>query len=461
MKRLKINPIQAAAHMYGSGGFENGYFSLFGEQRNVHFNGGGGGGSEENPDPAKEALLVQIRALFDKKLEERSFTNAADVTAAITKHLDGLNLDALRAFDQTKIDEKIRNIAAEVEKQSRNGGAGEKRNAFKESIGKALEQAEIVHRSGGSDKREIVFNVRAAVVMDTTNTVDNTDIPEDILDSFTIGAFVEKRRGRQYISDLATIVPTPNITEYKTWLEEGSEEGAFAIVAEGGLKPLASAALVRNTAEVKKVAGKYVVTEEFVKFKKQIFEIIKKLIRQKMIRDYNAIITADLIAASVGYTGTILDGTIENANDYDAVVAVIAQAQSLDFFPDVIVLHPQDAARWRITKDAEGRYLFPVGPDGTMVGLTPIISTYQTVGRFTIGESGLFTIEEDTIIVRMGYGISFSVVGGNVQNLEHDFDHNRMRMIVEMFFRDYLATPHIGAYITATFASVKAALETA
>jgi hypothetical protein len=462
MKRLKINPIQAAAHMFLSGGFEKGYFSLFGEQRNVHFNGGGGGNPD--PDPAKEALLVQIRGLFKTELETRNFANGDAVNAAIAKHLEGLNLDALRAFDQTKIDENIRNIAAEVEKQSRNGVATEKRNAFKDTLAKKMEELEIIHRSGGSDKREITFNTRAAVIMTTDSTADNTDVPDDILDSFSLGAFVEKRRGQQFIYDLATVVPTPNITEYKTWLEEGSEEGAFAIVAEGGLKPLVSAAVVRNVAGVQKIAGKYIVTEEFVKFKKEIFTIIKKIVQQKMVREYNALLTADLIAASVGYTGTILDGTITDANDYDAIVALIAQAQTLNFYPDVAVLHPQDIARWRVTKDAEGRYLFPmttVNGVTEYVGLTVIPSTYQVVGRITIGESGLFTIEEDTITVRMGYGISFDVVGGNVQNLSHDFDHNRIRMIVEMFFRDYLATNHIGAYITANLATVKAALEAA
>lgn len=459
MKRLKIAfPQRAMTFVYGAGMESKDIPNEFGEQRNTHFNGGGGGNTDE------EKLITKIQGLFKTEIETRGLQNTEGITAAITKHLEGLNLDALRSFDPAKINDKLLAIAAEQEKITQRGNGGiQKRNGLKELFDKNMEQIEIVHRSGGSDKREFTFNTRAAAVMDTTNTVDSTLVPDDILDSFTLGAFVEKRRGRQFVYDLATRTTVPNITEYKTWLEEGSEEGAFAIVAEGALKPLVSMALVRNVAKTKKVAGKYVITEEFAKFKPQIFAIIKRLVNQKLVRDYSAIVTADVIAASVGYTGTLLDGTITAPTDYHAIGAVIAQAQSLNFFPDTLVIHPQDEWRIRLATDAEGRFLFPVTTaDGApnMLGLTIISSTYQVPGRFTVAEAGLFEIEEDTITVRLGYGINYTTAGGNVTSVDSDFDNNRMRLIVELFFRDYLATPYIGSIITATFASVKTALQT-
>lgn len=462
MKRLKIAfPQRATTFVYGANTESNEIPNLFGEQRNAHFNGGGGGGETD-----EEKLMLKIKGLFQTEIQTRGLQNTEGITAAINKHLEGLNLDALRGFEaeKTKIDAKILSIAAEQEKLAQRGSSVVARNAFKESLDAAMADIEVVHRSQGTDKREFKFNARAAVVMDTTNVVDSTVIPEEILDSFTLGAFVEKRRGRQFVYDLATRTTVPNITEYKTWLEEGSEQGAFAIVAEGALKPLVSQALVRNIAKTKKIAGKYVITEEFAKFKPQILAIVKRLINQKMVRDYSAIITADMIAASVGYTGTILDGTILAPTDYHAIGAVIAQEQSLNFNPDVLVIHPQDEWRIRLTTDADGRFLFPVTTqDGetNMLGLRIVTSTYQVPGRFSVAESGLFEIEEDTITVRLGYGINYTTGGGNVTSVDSDFDTNRMRMIVEMFFRDYLATPYIGSIVTATFASVKTALQSA
>jgi hypothetical protein len=102
----------------------------------------------------------------------------------------------------------------------------------------------------------------------------------------------------------------------------------------------------------------------------------------------------------------------------------------------------------------------------TLMGFRVITSTYQTIGSFTLGESGLFKIEEEPISIRIGYGINVvtatqTATGGAgtvVTAVDSDFDTNRLRLIVETWFNDWLPTPYIGAYVKVPFDTVKAAL---
>jgi hypothetical protein len=193
-----------------------------------------------------------------------------------------------------------------------------------------------------------------------------------------------------------------------------------------------------------------------------------------MMRDYSAQLVTDLNNQAATYVGTSLDATKVAPNDYDAIGAVAAQIETLNFIPDVLVLHPQD--KWRLTleTDSNGRPFLIVpamNADGitNLMGFRVITSTFQTAGSFTLGESGLFKIEEEPISLRIGYGINVvtttqtatGAAGSVVTAVDSDFDTNRLRLIVETWFNDWLPTPYIGSYVKASFATVKAALKTA
>ncbi|HYD90281.1 MAG TPA: hypothetical protein VEA37_02200 [Flavobacterium sp.] len=452
-------------------------------RRHCHFNNGGGAAAvetevdeeddedddnDEDDEPTKEerALLKKITVRMGKEFKKRGIKDKTSIAVLVANELKGLNMDELRKFgaDQTAAIASVTKIAGELEKikQRMTTGDGKaKINVINDMIEKRATDIEAIFKSKTKGK-EVTFNVRAAAVMTTDNTIDETTnaIPADLIESFSIAEFVGKRFGRQYIYDIADRTVVAEIDQYKTWLEEGDEQGAFAIVAEGATKPLVSTALVRNKAEAKKVAGKYIITEEFAKFRKNAYNIIRNLVMDKLVRDYNALISTDFQGEAAGYTGTVLDGTITAPNDYDAIGAVAAQMETLNFIPDTLILHPQDKWRIRLTKDAEGRYLFPMTTENGMtivLSLRLITSTYQTIGEFTLAEGGLYKIEEEPISVRIGYGIT--VTGASpVTNVVGDFDNNQLRVIVEMFFLSYLATPNVGSIVTAEFATVKAAL---
>jgi hypothetical protein len=260
---------------------------------------------------AHDALLEKVKETAKAEIETRGYQNKESVQALLDTALQGLPMEALRAFDGEKLNTSIKNIAAELEKVKnvRMGIADQddSKELIQRSINKMLfpedgktSDVELMMRSKGqSGNREVVLNIRAAANMDTSNTIDQNNFPLAMIESFNvIDGVVKKRRGTQYIFDIADVTTVAELEEYTTWLEEGNSEGAFAIVAEGAVKPLVSYALVRNFAKAKKVAAKYVITEEFAKFRKKALSIIQNLINDKILRDYAAILTTDLQASS-------------------------------------------------------------------------------------------------------------------------------------------------------------------
>ena len=428
---------------------------------------------------AHDALLEKVKETAKTEIETRGYQNKEAVEALLSSALKDLPLEALRNYDAQKVNDSIKNIAAELEKvkQIRAGELdGNEKELIQRSLNSLLfpedgkqSEVELMMRSkGATGLKEVVLNIRAAANMQTDNTINENNYPLPMIESFNvIDGVVKKRRGTQYIFDIADVTTVAELEEYTTWLEEGNSEGAFAIVAEGAVKPLVSYALVRNFAKAKKVAAKYVITEEFAKFRKKALSIIQNLINDKILRDYAAILTVDLQAQSASYVGTSLDDTFVAPNDYDAIGAVAAQIETLNFFPDLLIIHPQDKWRLSLEKDSQGRYYMMIpmyNPDGlvSMMGFRVLTSTYQTIGTFTLGESGLFKIEQEALAIRFGYGIDFTTATVSattvVTSVSSDFDNNRMRVIVENFFKDYIATNNIGSFVTASFATVKAAL---
>lgn len=311
---------------------------------------------------------------------------------------------------------------------------------------------------------QVRLNIRAAAAMTTLNTIEGHDsLPDDLIESFSIGQFVPKRFPREYVFDMANRRTVSEVTQYKTWLEEGDEEGAFALVEEGGLKPLISYSLVRNHSEYQKVAGKYVVTEEFAKFRREAYNIIQRLITNKILRDYAAILTTNLLNDAVPYTGSALDGEYTDPTDYHAIAAVAAQIEGLDFMPDLLIVNPQDKWRIGMQQGSNGHFYLTIpttDPSGVtrIMGFTVRSSNRLAPGTFILGESGLWEIEDEPLSIRMGFGIDVTSSEGTVTAVESDFDHNRFRVIVETYFHNYIATPNIGSFVVATYDEVKEAL---
>ena len=434
---------------------------------------GGGGAPADDEDPEVAVLMGKIGEKVKTECEARGYQNTEAVNKLIGAALTGLNVEALRKYEENEkgLKESITKLAGELEKVKTNGGGNpEKRSAtqpLKDLLEKNMDAIQLAMRSK-SAANVVTLTTRAAITMTMDTAIDEPgDMPDDIIESFSIDAFAKKRRPNEYIFQIASRRTVPEITEYKTWLEEGGEEGAFAIVAEGAVKPLMSKNLVRNVSKYKKVAGKRVYTEEFAKFRKEAYRIIEDLFNDQIMRNYQALLTTDLLAKAAAYVGTTLDGQYENPTDYHAIGAVAAQIETLEFYPDLLILNPQDKWRIGLSQNAEGTFYMNIpmyNPNGevSMLGFRVFTSSRVPAGTAILGESGLFKIEDEPVTVRLGYGINVTKDGdGKVTDVSSDVDTNRFRIIAETFFHSYIATNHAGSFVQFNFADVKEALTAA
>lgn len=409
---------------------------------------------EESLD--KDVLVKEVKSAF-----KGMFTENGELSINLKK------LEELLGEDEKGIMAIVKKHGEALTALKEGGKNGKETKSFKVLLNEKMAEVEKLMKTkeGG-----ISLSLKAPATMTLANTIEGDDLlPDELIESFSIGQFVGKRQPREYVFDMANRRTVAEVAQFKTWLEEGDEEGAFAIVAEGGLKPLVSMNLVRNDSRVAKVAAKYVVTEEFAKFRKEAYSIIQRLIQQKITRDYAAILTTRLLADASPYTASALDGQYANPTDYHAIAAVAAQIESLNFMPDLLIMNPQDKWRIGMLQDLQGQFYLTIpttDPTGNtrMMGFTVRTSNRIPVGEFILGESGLWEIEDEAISVRMGYGVTVtggtSNGGGNVTDVQGDLDHNRMRVIVETYFHSYIATNNLGSFVHADFDVVKALLET-
>lgn len=440
-----------------------------------HFDAGASGSGGGNPTPEETALLGKISSQVRDQLTAAGYTKPEEVTTIVTaamKVYEGLNIAALKKIDETfdpkTVVAQVQNIASAVQKLQQNsviGQAGKKLDAI----------AELFKNKKFMDRLEAHFNAKeagqymridakgAAAIMTMDNTVPAEEIPEDILHSFSVEGFEKKRRPVEYIYDLANRRTVAKITQYKTWLEEGDEEGAFAIVVEGAVKPLMSKTLVRNTSEYKKAAGKTVYTEEFAKFRTEVYNILQDLFRDQVQRNYAKILTDALVLLAAGYVGTTLDGLYTSPTDYHAIGAVAAQLETLEFNPDLLILNPQDKWRIALQQDSTGQFFVTlptmnVQGQVSMMSFRVLTTNRIDPGEFILGESGLYKIEDEPLSIRMGFGTTVTKDGANVTEVEDDFDHNRFRIIMELFFHAWISSTNTGSFVKSTFADVKEAL---
>lgn len=414
------------------------------------------GVSKEVNEALEDALKGKISADEAKKAIEDAIKGLPETHSAKSIIMPGTAPEG--GTDKT-LDEMMRDAMKEVAevKKALSGGASSKIETLESVIDKNWGEIERVFKAKAG---HVTISMKAAVVMSTANTIDVSELNPETFGAEKIEdrGLILRRRNREYIFDIADRQIVADLPEVIRWDEEGDEQGAFAIVGEGQVKPLLSLSLVRNESEKQKAAGKIVVTEELMKFRPRLMARIRTLFNRKVVRDYENILTTNLLAQAASYVGTSLDDTVTTPNDYDAIGAVAAQLETLNFAPDVLIINPQDKWRIALTKDSEGRYVttLPItGANGQIQFMTfrTVTTNKIAAGTAILGEGDLWKIEQENITMRMGYGLTM-----NGSTPEADFDHNRMRIIAELFFHNYISSIDAGSFVRFQFATVKAAL---
>lgn len=434
---------------------------------------GGGGAPPVIEKSAENAIIEKLKTVVAEQVRS---ANGSEEQKTLLKSifenmLGGMTQDQLRASaeDQVKLKQDIADMASKFEKMSQrnnNGGGSKLVKSGAEVLAKHVnDNFEAIEQMLNLRNSQVDYNInlRAAEIVTTTNAVDLSGLTvEDLSNATSITGFVEKRKPREYIFDIADRTTVPSISKTKTWTSEGTTEGEFTLVGESELKPMVSASLVENKSVAQKVAGHTVYTDEVAKFKREAYLLIRRLINDKLLRDYQNILTTGLYAAAAQYVGSALDGQYPNPTDFHAIAAVAAQIEALDFNPDILILNPQDKWRIGMSQNENGSFYMAIpasSPDTapTMLGFRVITSNKIPVGNFLLGESGLWKIEDESVTIKIGYGITqvMNEAGTAIIRVEDDLTYNRFRVISEMFFHSYIDPLHTGSFVVGNFDVIK------
>lgn len=283
----------------------------------------------------------------------------------------------------------------------------------------------------------------------TTDNISRTTTGADLFETERVDPNLhEIRRDREYIRDIADVTVVENVPETFSYWDEGDTEGNFAIVEENALKPQMKLDVIKNRVEAQKVAGYIVVTEEVLKWRSRTWAFIRRLWNNKFRRDYDDILTTQMMVNATAYTTTPLDGTIDNPSNFEALIAAIAQLEMLNFSPDTLVINPADKWILSMTTLGTNQLILPYIQNGgtfAILGLRVIISNKIPAGNFLLGESGTWFIEEEMPQLRTGL-------------VNDDHIHNRYTIVMETFFLSYVPSSNAGAWIYGNFAEIKEAL---
>jgi hypothetical protein len=260
--------------------------------------------------------------------------------------------------------------------------------------------------------------------------------------------FYAKRRDRQFIRDIAAVSVVAEIQETVVVDVEGSEDGSLAIVTENGLKPQVELKVIRNKYDKQKAAAFIVATEELMKFRTRLWAAIQRLFSDKVRRDYENLLTTSLLANATEYISTALDEKIKNPSKFDAIMAAMSQLESLNFNPDTLVINPADKWDMVMTKSDIGTYIMPYisqGGELKILSLHVITSNKIEAGKFLLGESETWKVEEETPRLRTGL-------------VNDDLRHNRMTIVGEIYFISYVTSNNAGAWIMGDYADIQEAI---
>ncbi len=292
--------------------------------------------------------------------------------------------------------------------------------------------------------------------VDNVTTNGNTSSVTQSIDGASLlrmgadAAIVSNFRNVPWVFALCNLVNVGFDQKFAIWFNESAKQGAPAVVAEGGTKPLVQYAYELKTSSYKKQAMLVAFTEEFaLDFPKLQSEILR-VSQVDLINAINAAILPNIVAAATAYdSGAAYKAAgdpIAAPNDWDAIAAMAAQVETSTFssLANSAVVSTNKKYRMGTLKDQEDRWLNP--PD-VLNNIGIVSNPGQTGDNVLVGDLKQYNIMlRGGIIVRIGYNGT-------------DFAENKFSTVIEQYYFDYISDARKSAIVKGPdFAAVKAAI---
>lgn len=364
---------------------------------------------------------LNLRAVLQKSnadLDEKQIAFIDSIDGAIT---EALSIEGKRTADAMK--EALRNMVGEVPEN-------ETIVSQIRSIAEALDKVEkktitklgkvekyqlrrkieenkekILHAVRTGQEFEMAFDaVRVAATHLNTNTVDTNDILYPAVKNFEVDTDVARiRYPENFILNIIRNSTVTLVPEQRIKTEQSPVEGAVAVVAEGGTKPLLQYTFVRTSTERQKYAGRIEWSEEFEMDNSLLFDEIVRMFELDVIRAWNNGLLEQIIDNAVAYTTSVLDGTLVNPDNVAVAVAASSVINAMNFNANTVIMHPSDVVATMFQQDLDGNYrMIPFVQNGQINGMSLTATNGIEQGKALIGDSTVYQEKHSAFILRFG-----------------------------------------------------------
>ena len=361
-------------------------------------------------EPEQEKFLNALDEALKARQADNDESYSSSFKAALAEQLGAIEKD--EAGNVVPFATQLKNIAEALEKMEKVNTEliGEKEKFQLKKYVRDNHKSIVEAIKNGKDLPEFEFSaLKAAAMFTTTSAVTNgTGVGLPLVENYLVENDIALiRHPENFILD---VIPNNQIAKVPSEVvrtEQATEEGAVAVVAEGGTKPLTSDTFIRNRTLRKKYAGRIEWTEEFEMDNEMLFAEIVRMFEDKVIRKWQDGIISTIQTNAVAYTSSVFDGTFVKPDNALAVVAGQSVIQGMYFTPNVVIMNPSDIFTAMFTQDTEGRselkpYIVNNNGSYTINGMR-VFSSYKIAqGTALIGDSSVYREWHSGFIFRVG-----------------------------------------------------------
>ncbi len=367
-------------------------------------------------EPDQEKFLDALDTALKARQADTDETYSASFKAALAEQMGAIEKDEKGAI--VPFAERLKNIAESIEKMEKHNTSmiGEKEKFQLKKYVRENHKSIVEAIKSGKDLPAFEFTaLKVAAMFTTTSAVSNgSGVGLPLVENFLVENDIAViRHPENFILD---VIPNTQISKVPSEVvrtEQVTEEGAVAVVLEGGTKPLTSDTFIRNRTLRKKYAGRIEWTEEFEMDNEMLFAEIVRMFEDKVIRAWQDGLITTIQTNAVAYTSSVLDGTFVKPDNALAVIAGQSVIQGMYFTPNVVIMNPSDIFAAMFTQDTEGRtdikpYITNVNGVYGINGMRVFASYKIAQGTALIGDSSVYREWHSGFIFRVGtYGTQF------------------------------------------------------
>ena len=406
---------------------------------------------EKNGATLDESQLKFVSAI-ENEMNERAKKQEEAYSASLNEALRSV-LGAQEKNEQGQtvtIAEQLRNLAEGLEKVEKNN-VRQLSNIEKFQLRKMVKEQhkDICEAIRNGNDLEITFNAKRAAAIYTASTAvaNDTGVVLPLNENFEFESEISKiRYPENFILDVISNRQVARVPQQIIKNEQATAEGAVALVAEGGTKPLVSDTFLRTLTLRKKYAAHIEWTEEFEVDNELLYNEILMMFEEKVIRFWNNGLIGTIVSNGTAYTTSVMDDTLVLPDNGLAVIAAQSVINGMNFNADLVLMHPSDIVTTMFTQDTEGNSrLLPYMQNGSINGMRVVSSNAITLGTAIVMDSSIYREMHSDFILRFG-------------TYNDQFIKNQKSAVGEVFSILRVAKNNLPGAMAFSLATVRAAL---